>query len=89
MELEVYVRTPLAGFVLMSTAISIAFVIPEKANLVGHWTFDESDGVIIADESSYGTNGEIRGNVQRQPGVVGDGCLEFDGSGGFIDFKDG
>lgn len=46
--------------------------------LVLHWTFDESDGILISDTSGNGNNGSIFG-AERVDGKMGK-ALQFDGA---------
>ena len=54
-------------------------------SLVGHWSFDEKEGNTIIDNSAYKSNGEIKGVPKRVNGIIGNGCLEFDGKGDYIE----
>ena len=49
-----------------------------KAGLVGHWSFDELDGVGLADSSGRGAEGLLE-SARRIPGRVG-GAIQFDGA---------
>jgi outer membrane protein assembly factor BamD (BamD/ComL family) len=49
-----------------------------RAELVGHWKFDEGSGAIAYDSSFYGNNGILEGGPKRVAGYYG-GALEFDG----------
>lgn len=52
--------------------------------LVGHWSFDEEEGSTVTDHSTFESHGEIKGNPKRAIGIVGTGCLEFDGEGDYV-----
>ncbi len=54
-------------------------------SLVGHWSFDEKEGSAIIDNSTYKSNGEIKGVPKRVEGIVGNGSLELDGKGDYIE----
>ncbi len=56
-----------------------------EKSLVGHWTFDEEDKSIVTDYSSFKSHGKINGNPERGIGIVGKGCLEFDGEGDYLE----
>lgn len=46
--------------------------------LVGHWTFDETEGETAKDSSGKGNHGKLIGGPKRVAGKIG-GALEFDG----------
>lgn len=73
----------------LAIVISMAFMLPPKnrmdESLVGHWSFDEKEGNIIIDNSSFNSNGEIKGDPKRADGIVGSACLELDGKGDYIE----
>lgn len=52
--------------------------------LVGHWTFDDEEN-FETDNSPFGAHGEVNGNPRKAAGIVGDGCLELDGDGDFLE----
>ena len=51
-----------------------------KADLVGHWTFDEGSGAVANDASGNENHGTV-GGVEWVEGTLG-GALEFNGSSG-------
>lgn len=69
--------------------ISMALMLlPNKRmdeSLVGHWSFDEKEGNTIIDNSTFKSNGEIKGVLKRADGIVGNGSLELDGKGDYIE----
>ena len=69
--------------------ISMAFMLlPNNRmdeSLVGHWSFDEKEGNTIIDNSTFKSNGEIKGTPKRADGIVGNGSLELDGKGDYIE----
>ncbi|MCP4453815.1 MAG: hypothetical protein GY809_20325, partial [Planctomycetes bacterium] len=56
----------------------LGYVQPVSADLVGHWRFDESSGVVAHDSSGNGLDGSFNGDPQWVAGQMG-GALEFDG----------
>ena len=80
--------------ILFASIVLFAFL-PDSKNtleesLVGHWSFDEEEGNTIIDKSSFESHGEKKGNPKRTIGIVGKGCLEFDGEGDYLEIlKDG
>ena len=50
-----------------------------SGDLVGWWTFDETEGTIAADSSGQGNNGTVVGAALWVPGKI-EGALEFNGS---------
>ena len=75
--------------ITLAIVISMAFILPPNnrmdKSLVGHWSFDEKEGNTIIDNSSFKSNGEIKGVPKRADGIVGNGSLELDGKGDFIE----
>ncbi len=59
----------------MTSEASVRFV--SQPSFVGHWAFDEGDGLTARDSSPARADGTIHG-ARRTPGPVG-GALEFDG----------
>lgn len=57
------------------------------SHLVGHWTFDDATGTIVADSSDYGNNGSVVNNVTPQWQLTGKlgGSLRFDGIDDYVD----
>jgi len=53
---------------------------------ISHWTFDETSGTTVYD-SADGHNGTIAGDPVWTTGEI-DGCLDFDGSGDYVNFGD-
>ncbi len=59
-------------------------------SLVGWWRMDDisDDGLIVYDNSSYGNDGNVFGDVvQTDDGKLGKG-FEFDGVGDYVDIGD-
>lgn len=56
--------------------------------LVGHWPFDRQKGRTVHDASPYEVDGELKGNPQRVPGIVGAGALEFNGAGDYVEIRE-
>ena len=75
--------------ITLAIVISMAFILPPNnsmdKSLVGHWTFDEKEGNSIIDKSTYKSNGEIKGAPVRADGIVGNGSLELDGKGDYME----
>jgi RNA polymerase sigma factor (sigma-70 family) len=62
-----------------------ALAITQSGGLVGHWTLDETDGLIAADSSGNAFNGTL-GNYSTPgwtAGKVG-GALDFDGASNYV-----
>ncbi len=58
---------------------------PLDSALVGHWSFDEQQGDTVYDRSPYDAHGIIKGNPERDEGIVGQNALEFDGQGDYVE----
>ena len=56
-----------------------------EESLVGHWAFDEEGKNDVIDHSNFKSHGKLRGNPKRGNGIVGKGCLEFDGKGDYLE----
>ena len=50
---------------------------------VGHWTFDEGDGLVARDVSGRGNHGTLGGGAKWAKGRIG-GALKFDGVDDFV-----
>ncbi len=55
------------------------------ASLVGHWSFDED---LTADLSKYESHGTLMGKPKKAQGIVGDGCLELNGKGDYLEITE-
>jgi hypothetical protein len=55
-----------------------------RADLVAHWRFDETSGIIAHDASGNGHDGTIIGDPKWGAGKIG-GALEFNGTGDVVD----
>ncbi|UCF14418.1 MAG: LamG domain-containing protein, partial [Phycisphaerales bacterium] len=64
------------------TALMIALIVAYNATagLVGHWTFDEGSGTVVADSSGKGNDGTVMGGAAWVAGQMGGGALNFDDS---------
>ena len=67
---------------LVSLALVMGLVNSTKAELVGHWRFDEGAGDAVNDSSGNGNHGTIVDSVQWDTGQLG-GALKFDGTPGY------
>jgi hypothetical protein len=56
----------------------------QPPGLVGHWTLDEVQAGKVADASTNGFAGAVKGKAAPVAGRIG-GALEFDGSGGHVE----
>jgi len=78
--------------ITLAILLSVAFTVPSNnkldKSLVGHWSFDEQEGNIIIDHSTFKSNGEIKGLPKRVAGIIGNGCLELDGKGDYIEISE-
>jgi len=72
-------------FLLTCFALTLSLVLTGlvKADLIGHWTFDEGAGTVAADSSSYGNDGTLGGDPQWVDGILG-GALELDGNDDYV-----
>lgn len=52
--------------------------------LVGHWTFDLEENLGF-DNSPFKAKGTIKGNAKNAEGIVGDGSLDLDGFGDYLE----
>ena len=70
---------------LTSFALVLSLVLTStaKADLIGHWTFDEGAGNIAFDSSDYGNDGTLEGNPQWVEGIFG-GALDLDGNDDYV-----
>ena len=56
-----------------------------RADLVGHWTFDEGSGATAADSSGYGNTGTLlNGPVWTADTPSGDYAIDFDGQNDYV-----
>jgi len=69
---------------LISFVLVLALATSASADLVAHWTFDETSGTVARDSSGNGLDGTLQGDPQWTAGRVG-GALDFDGSGDYVD----
>ncbi len=63
--------------------LMLAMKTKAKADLLGHWNFNEGAGTIAYDSSIYGNHGAIHGNATYVQGVNGPG-LYFDGIDDYV-----
>jgi len=56
-----------------------------SAKLVAHWKLDETAGTTASDASGNGYHGRLMGGVTWAAGEI-DGCIEVNGSNGYVDF---
>lgn len=71
--------------IIISMALTL---LPNKRmdeSLVGHWSFDEKDGNTVTDNSTFESNGKIKGVPKRADGIVGNGSLELDGNSDYVE----
>jgi hypothetical protein len=52
---------------------------PADDRLIGHWSFDEGAGAMVADRSGNGNHGVLRGNAKWTDGIRGK-AIRFDGT---------
>jgi len=55
--------------------------------LIGHWTFDNTDGGAARDSSGRGNDGRVHG-AQKVAGVLGGAALYFDGRSSYVEIPD-
>jgi chitodextrinase len=72
-----YLNLALAGAVLGSA--SLAFALPSNTGLVAHWSFDQSSGTVLTDDSGNGRNGTLSSTPTWTPGRINN-SLKFDGT---------
>jgi len=58
-----------------------------RADLVGHWTFDEGQGTTAYDSSGNDHHGTLQGDPQWVTGYIG-GALELDGTDDYVEVPD-
>ena len=76
-------------FFFLCFALCVAFSnitrqLEAQVGLIGHWTFNESDGDVAADRSGNGHDGTLEGDPQWTDGGIRGGALEFDGDGDYV-----
>ena len=64
----------------LACLLSLGMARASLAELVGHWTFDEGGGTVVADSSGKGNHGTIVNKPTWIPGVFGK-AMEFHGLG--------
>lgn len=52
--------------------------------LVGHWAFEAKENLGL-DSSTFSTDGIVRGNPKKAEGIIGDGSLNLDGKGDYLE----
>ena len=70
---------------VLSTLLVLGAILTSgaKADLIGHWKFDEGSGATIEDSSGNGHHGDVKGIPEWGPGVDGFGeALNFTGTVG-------
>jgi hypothetical protein len=73
------------GQALTSNQVAeLAADVPADPDLVLHYTFDEHDGIAVADESGLGNEGTVHGAAFTSNGVIG-GAYVLDGVDDYID----
>lgn len=76
------------GSCLILSWASVAGAVTSDKTVAGLWRFDQDDKGIAKDESSYGNDGEIIGNVKwTRAGKFG-GALEFGGNTSWVSVQD-
>ena len=69
---------PTVKITAILSLVTLVLVIPLcRADVVGAWLFDESDGDFVTDSSGNGHHGEIVGKVTREPRGKRGKALEF------------
>lgn len=58
-----------------------------KADLVGHWTFDEGSGTVAFDASGNGNDGTVSDSAEWVEGKI-DGALYFNGTNSQVQCPD-
>ena len=71
-------------FIFVLICIGYVSAADISQSLVGHWTFDESEGSHASDYSGFNNHGTLVGDPMWQPGRVG-GALLFDGERNYVD----
>ena len=75
--LKLYIS--LAAVLVAIGGASIASALPSNANLLAHWSFDQSSGTVLTDDSGNGRNGTLSGTPTWTAGRLNN-ALAFDGS---------
>ncbi|UCG48608.1 MAG: hypothetical protein JSU94_02305, partial [Phycisphaerales bacterium] len=68
---------------LSSLALVLGVSGASRADLVGHWMFDDGSGTVAADSSGNGLNGTLVGSPEWVVGIKG-GALEFAQDGSYV-----
>ena len=76
-------RKRAVGFAALCLMLAWAGVV--SAKLVAHWKLDETAGTTASDASGNGYHGRLMGGVTWVAGEI-DGCIEVNGSNGYVDF---
>ena len=73
---------------ILPVVVALALVAGSaRADLVGHWTFDEGQGTTAYDSSGNDHHGTLQGDPQWVTGYIG-GALELDGTGDYVEVPD-
>lgn len=75
--LKLYIS--LAAVLVVIGGASIASALPSNTNLIAHWSFDQSSGTVLTDDSGNGRSGTFSGTPTWMAGRLNN-ALAFDGS---------
>lgn len=70
-------------FLGMLLALAPTVLAASEDYLVGHWSFDEGSGTVVADASGSGNDGELVGDASWVAGKFGQ-ALDFGAGGGYV-----
>lgn len=70
---------PLAAIVIVACSAGLVAALPSSSQLVAHWSFDQSSGTTLTDNSGNGHSGTISGTPTWTAGKIGN-ALTFKGT---------